>query len=176
MSRTSPRQGKLFEDNEQFEGMSEKGSKTKGELDCAFCSIVKGDRTTRHIVFEDNVSLAFLDKRPVFLGHCLLIPSSHYETLHGLPKDLVGPIFSNVQLLASAVEIGLHAEGTFVAINNRISQSVPHLHIHVIPRKSGDGLRGFFWPRQKYQNEEQMAEISNSIRKAIAKGSARTDE
>ncbi len=169
MSSSIPRQGKLFEEDAESESMSKSEGKRKGEQECAFCAIVKGERDTRHIVFEDSVSLAFLDRRPVFLGHCLLIPLRHYETLNDLPKNLVGPIFSNIQMLAGAVEIGLHADGAFIAINNRISQSVPHLHIHLIPRKSGDGLRGFFWPRQKYQSGEQAEEIANSIRSAIAK-------
>jgi histidine triad (HIT) family protein len=89
--------------------------------------------------------------------------------LSDLPKELVGPLFTNAQLLVKAVKIGLQAEGTFLAINNKVSQSVPHLHIHIIPRKYGDGLRGFFWPRQSYQSEEQMNEITNSIRTAIEK-------
>ena len=167
MIKTSPKQDKLFEKTKESELESEEGNETKENHNCAFCAIVKGDTASRHIVFRDNISLAFLDKRPVFLGHCLLIPRNHYETLHDLPKDLIGPFFSNAQLLARAVETGLHAEGTFIAINNRVSQSVPHLHIHVIPRKSGDGLRGFFWPRQKYQSEEQTTEIANSIRKSF---------
>ena len=159
-------QEKLFEESEEIGAKSEEGN-DKAQKDCVFCAIVRGRSPARHIVFQDDTSLAFLDKRPVFLGHSLLIPRNHYETIHNLPKDLITPIFSNAQLLAEAVERGVHAEGTFIAINNRISQSVPHLHIHVIPRKSGDGLRGFFWPRQKYASDEQMKEIADSIKKSI---------
>lgn len=166
MSNTQPSQEKLFEESEEIGAKSEEGN-DKAQDDCVFCTIVSGRSPARYIVFQDDTSLSFLDKRPVFLGHCLLIPRNHYETIHDLPKDLIAPIFSNAQLLAGAVERGVHAEGTFIAINNRISQSVPHLHIHVIPRKSGDGLRGFFWPRQKYVSDEQMKEIADSIKKSI---------
>ena len=96
-------------------------------------------------------------------GHTLLIPRDHFETLADLPANLVSPFFGNVQLLAGAVERGMEAEGTFVAINNKVSQSVPHLHVHIVPRKKGDGLRGFFWPRQKYRDEEQMRRVQAAI-------------
>jgi histidine triad (HIT) family protein len=129
-------------------------------VDCKFCGIAsKGV-----VVFEDDISLAFLDHRPLFPGHTLLIPKVHSETLTDLPANLVGPFFANVQRLSGAVERGMEAEGTFVAINNRVSQSVPHLHVHIVPRKKGDGLRGFFWPRQKYRDEEQMREVQSAIR------------
>jgi histidine triad (HIT) family protein len=144
------------------------GARAKKDDDCDFCAIVKNE-VNRNIMFQDSISVAFLDRKPVFLGHCLLIPNKHYEMLSDLPKELVGPLFTNAQLLVKAVKIGLQAEGTFLAINNKVSQSVPHLHIHIIPRKYGDGLRGFFWPRQSYQSEEQMNEITNSIRTAIEK-------
>jgi histidine triad (HIT) family protein len=126
---------------------------------CKFCGIASHSV----IVFEDSISLAFLDHRPLFQGHTLLIPKNHYETLADLPPDLIGPFFSNAQRLAGAVERAMHAEGTFVAINNRVSQSVPHLHVHIVPRKKGDGLRGFFWPRQKYRDEEQMRTVQAAI-------------
>ena len=119
------------------------------------------------MVLEDERSAAFLDQRPLFPGHCLLIPREHYETLIDLPPELVGPLFQNARLLARAVEVGLGAEGSFVAINNRVSQSVPHLHIHIVPRRKGDGLRGFFWPRQRYASEAEMAEIARKLREAI---------
>ena len=115
------------------------------------------------IVFEDEISLAFLDHRPLFPGHTLLIPKVHCETLTDLPANLVGPFFANVQRLSGAVERGMQAEGSFVAINNRVSQSVPHLHVHIVPRNKGDGLRGFFWPRQKYQDEEQIRTVQALI-------------
>ena len=114
---------------------------------CSFCQIILREVSSA-IVFEDEVSLAFLDRRPIFHGHCLLVPKEHYETLDDLPGGLVGPLFTNVQTLSRAVELDPNADGTFIAINNRISQSVPHLHVHVVPRRRGDGLRGFFWPRQ----------------------------
>ena len=119
------------------------------------------------VVFEDEVSLAFLDRRPVFPGHCLLVPKEHYETLDDLPGSLIGHLFTNVQTLSRAVESGLNADGTFVAINNRISQSVPHLHVHVVPRRRGDGLRGFFWPRQRYTDEDHIREVQQAVREAI---------
>jgi len=119
------------------------------------------------LVFEDEISLAFLDHRPVFPGHCLLIPKSHYETLTDLPANLVGPFFRNAQLLAGAIESAMEAHGTFVAMNNRVSQSVPHLHVHVVPRRRKDGLRGFFWPRYPYKTDEEADLIQSVIRKAI---------
>jgi histidine triad (HIT) family protein len=130
---------------------------------CKFCEIASHSV----IVFQDSISLGFLDHRPLFPGHVLLIPKEHYETLADLPASLIGPFFSNVQRLAVAVERGMHAEGTFVAINNRVSQSVPHLHVHIVPRKKGDGLRGFFWPRQKYQDDDQMRSVQAAIVDAL---------
>jgi len=132
-------------------------------MGCKFCGIASQSVA----VFEDSISLAFLDYRPLFPGHTLLIPKDHYETLADLPPNLIGPFFCNVQRLANAVERGLGAEGTFVAINNRVSQSVPHLHVHIVPRKKGDGLRGFFWPRQKYRDEEQMRSVQSLIQAAL---------
>ena len=134
--------------------------------ECKFCQIAL-KAIPSAVVFEDSISLAFLDHRPLFPGHTLLIPKLHYETLADLPANLVGPFFSNAQLLARAVERGMEAQGTFVAINNKVSQSVPHLHIHIVPRKKGDGLKGFFWPRTKYQSEEQMREVVEKIREKI---------
>ena len=135
--------------------------------DCIFCQVVVG-RTSAAIVFEDEISLGFLDHRPLFPGHCLLVPKKHFETLADLPGELIGPFFSNVQLLARAVESGLDAEGSFVAMNNRISQSVPHFHVHVVPRRKKDGLKGFFWPRTKYASELEITEAQKRIAAAIA--------
>jgi histidine triad (HIT) family protein len=104
----------------------------------------------------------------LFIGHTLLVPKKHYETLEDLPAELIGPFFSNVQLLARAVERGLEAEGSFVAINNRVSQSVPHLHVHIVPRRKKDGLRGFFWPRQAHPDEAEMQRAQAAIRRALA--------
>ena len=137
-------------------------------MSCLFCGIIKGD-VSASIVFEDDVCIAFLDHRPLFPGHCLLVPRSHYETLSELPKALVSPVFENVQLLARAVEIALAAEGSFVAMNNRVSQSVPHLHVHVVPRKRKDGLKGFFWPRNKYENDQQIADVQKAIQAELRK-------
>ncbi|HEV8438239.1 MAG TPA: HIT family protein [Methylomirabilota bacterium] len=133
---------------------------------CAFCRVVRGEATS-HIVFQDDISVGFLDHRPLFRGHCLLAPREHVATLADLPAPLVGPFFTNVQLLSRAMESGLQAEGSFVAVNNRISQSVPHLHVHVVPRRHQDGLRGFFWPRQRYKSEEEMTRIRSLLRAAI---------
>jgi len=120
------------------------------------------------LVFDDEISLAFLDHRPVFPGHCLVIPKCHYETLTDLPANLIGPFFKNVKLLAGAIESAMEAHGTFVAMNNRVSQSVPHLHVHVVPRRRKDGLRGFFWPRYPYKTDEEADLIQSAIRKAIS--------
>lgn len=133
---------------------------------CKFCQIA-AHALPSYSVFEDSISLAFLDNRPLFPGHVLLIPKPHFETLPDLPSDLSGGFFRNVQLLAQAVEQGMEAEGTFVAINNRVSQSVPHLHVHIVPRRKKDGLRGFFWPRNTYKDEEQIKEAQAAIRSAI---------
>ena len=141
--------------------------------DCPFCKIVRSE-LSGYNVFEDDLTLAFLDKRPVFPGHCLLIPKSHYETLIDLPSELVAPLFQNAQLLACAMEQGLKAEGTFVAINNRISQSVPHVHIHIVPRHKKDGLKGFFWPRQHYQDEATILNIQNTLRSTVAQLTSKT--
>ena len=133
---------------------------------CVFCQIA-AKATPSPIVFEDDAALAFLDHRPLFPGHCLLIPKPHYETLADLSAPMIAPLFSTAQRLARAVETGMQAEGSFVAINNRVSQSVPHLHIHVVPRRRKDGLRGFFWPRQSYRDESHMAEVRDLLREAL---------
>jgi len=137
-------------------------------MSCLFCGILDGS-VTAAIVFQDEISIAFLDHRPLFPGHCLLVPKSHFETLSDLPPTLVGPFFQNVQLLGRAVELALEAEGSFVAMNNRVSQSVPHLHVHVVPRRRKDGLKGFFWPRTKYENEAEMLEVQQLIQSALAR-------
>ncbi len=119
------------------------------------------------MVFQDEVSVAFLDNRPLFPGHSLLIPRQHLETLADLPDELVGPLFTNARLLSRAIPEAMGKPGSFVALNNVVSQSVPHLHIHVVPRKPKDGLRGFFWPRTKYDSEEQMREVAVTVRRAV---------
>lgn len=120
-------------------------------------------------VLEDESSVAFLDYRPVFHGHALLVPRAHVATLADLPDALIAPLFANARLLARAMEEGLQAEGTFVGVNNKVSQSVPHLHVHVVPRKRGDGLRGFFWPRQKYASPDAMREVQQKLKEAVQK-------
>ena len=134
---------------------------------CLFCEVVAGDAEA-DVVLDTAEAVAFLDYRPVFPGHCLLVPRQHYETLTDLPADLIGPFFTTTQRLARAVEAGIGADGTFVAMNNRVSQSVPHLHVHVVPRRRKDGLRGFFWPRLRYGSDEERAEVADKIRKAMA--------
>lgn len=112
--------------------------------------------------------MAFLDVKPLFHGHVLVVPRAHVVTLPELPAADVAPYFARVQLLARAVPKAMGAEGTFVAMNNIVSQSVPHLHVHVVPRTKGDGLRGFFWPRTKYSGDAQMREVADRIRAALA--------
>lgn len=136
-------------------------------MKCLFCGIISGE-VNASIVFQDDLSIAFLDHRPLFPGHCLLIPRAHVETLADLPPELVGPFFKKAQLLTEAVERALQAEGSFVAMNNRISQSVPHLHVHIVPRRKKDGLKGFFWPRNKYDSDAHAGEVQKAIKAAIA--------
>ena len=133
---------------------------------CAFCEIA-ADSTHAFTVLEDELCLAFLDRRPLFPGHCLLIPKPHHATLPELPAVLVDPLFRNARLLSRAMEEGMGAEGSFVALNNRISQSVPHLHVHVVPRRAGDGLRGFFWPRLRYPGDPAMRDTQGRLREAV---------
>jgi histidine triad (HIT) family protein len=136
-------------------------------ITCKFCEIVQGN-ISGQTVYEDPVSMAFLDYRPLFPGHSLLVPKQHHETLMDLPPDLITALFLTARTLAQAMEEGLSAEGSFVAVNNRVSQSVAHFHIHVVPRRRKDGLRGFFWPRQKYKDEAEMARVAENVRSAVA--------
>jgi histidine triad (HIT) family protein len=135
--------------------------------DCAFCRIARGEADEPLVVLEDEGTLAFLDHRPLFPGHTLLTPRPHIETLLDLPDELLPELFSNARLLARAMEEGLEAEGSFVAINNRVSQSVPHLHVHVVPRRRKDGLRGFFWPRHRYESDAEANEVAARLREAV---------
>jgi histidine triad (HIT) family protein len=134
---------------------------------CTFCEILAGRRPA-HVVLDDEVALAFLDVRPLFPGHTLLVPRDHHETLADLPTDLLEPYFARAQRLSSAMEDGLGSVGSFVAINNRVSQSVPHLHTHVVPRTPKDGLRGFFWPRGRYADDAEAAEVAARLRAALS--------
>ncbi|HLC40357.1 MAG TPA: HIT family protein [Methylomirabilota bacterium] len=133
---------------------------------CLFCKIERGE-TQAYVVLEDSLTLAFLDHRPLFPGHTLLVPRGHYETLSDLPSALITPLFGNARLLARAVERAFGAEGSFVAVNNRVSQSVPHLHVHIVPRRHKDGLGGFFWPRQRCNDQEAIIQ-TQALRTAIA--------
>ena len=136
-------------------------------MDCVFCSIVTGE-VTADVVLDEPDLVAFLDRRPVFKGHVLLVPRRHVDTLLDLPADLHAAVLGATQRLAAAVVEALGAQGTFVAMNNVVSQSVPHLHVHVVPRTKGDGLRGFFWPRTSYASEQESAEHAARIAAALA--------
>ena len=140
--------------------------RAEARVSCAFCAIARGEAKA-HVVLDLPEHVAFLDLRPVFKGHTLLVPRAHVATLVDLPHDGIAPLFAAAQRLARAVEIGLGAAGTFVAINNKVSQSVPHLHVHVVPRRPKDGLRGFFWPRTKYDSDDEMRDVAAAIRAAI---------
>ncbi len=133
--------------------------------DCLFCGVIAGDEPGQ-VVIDDEYCVAILDIRPLFVGHVLLLPRQHHETLADLPVEQIEPLFVRARLMAKAVEQGLDAEGTFVAMNNRVSQSVPHLHVHVVPRKRRDGLRGFFWPRTRYDSDEQAETVAVILRDA----------
>ncbi len=134
---------------------------------CTFCRIVAGAEPA-HVVHRDARTMSFLDVRPLFPGHVLVVPIEHHETLGDLPPELVAPLFSAVQRVSVAVEQGLGAAGSFVAANNRVSQSVPHLHVHVVPRNRKDGLRGFFWPRTRYDDDAAAAAVAARLREALA--------
>lgn len=136
---------------------------------CRFCAIVAGEERA-HIVFEDDLTLAFLDHRPLFPGHSILVPRDHYETIWDLPDELVGPLFANAKLLSGAIRTAMRSQGAFIAANNVVSQSVPHLHVHLVPRNRKDGLRGFFWPRRKYDSDDHMAETAAAIRRVLESG------
>ena len=133
---------------------------------CVFCAIVAGELPA-HVVAETELTVAFLDQRPLFPGHTLVVPREHVVTLRDLPSALLTPYFTEVQRIAAAVQDGLGADGTFVAENNVVSQSVPHLHVHVVPRRRKDGLRGFFWPRLKYADDAAADAVAARIREAL---------
>jgi histidine triad (HIT) family protein len=134
---------------------------------CVFCEIVSGAKEAQ-TVYEDAATIAFLDHRPLFPGHVLLVPRAHHELLADLPAEKVGPLFQNARLLSTAVQAALEADGTFVAVNNGVSQSVPHVHVHVIPRRKGDGLKGFFWPRVGYRDEAHLGDVRARIAREMA--------
>jgi histidine triad (HIT) family protein len=134
---------------------------------CLFCKIIARE-IPAEIVFEDELSLAFLDIGPLFPGHVLVAPKRHCHTLTDLPGESVGPFFLNVQRITRAVETAMESPGSFVGINNRVSQSVPHLHVHIVPRKPKDGLRGFFWPRKPYTDAEHLKQTGEKIRTVLS--------
>lgn len=135
---------------------------------CVFCDVLAG-RSPGHFVLDEPGAAAFLDVRPLFKGHTLLVPRRHHETLPDLPAEFVGEFFGYAQRLATAMEDVLDAAGSFVAMNNRISQSVPHLHVHVVPRRPKDGLRGFFWPRHRYDSDAEAAEYAARLRAGLTR-------
>ncbi len=143
--------------------------KTAAVADCAFCRIAGGAEDAASVVLDEPHAVAFLDHRPLFPGHCLLIPRHHHETLADLPPGEIEPFFATVQRLSRAIPDAMGKPGSFVAINNVVSQSIPHLHVHVVPRKPKDGLRGFFWPRTKYESEGQRDAARDAIRAALAR-------
>jgi histidine triad (HIT) family protein len=144
---------------------------TQKNSECIFCAIANG-AAPAHIVLAAPTHIAFLDRRPLFHGHTLLMPRDHVPTLSQLPDGLVTPLFLAARALAKAVQAAMEAEGTFFAVNNTVSQSVPHLHIHIVPRSRGDGLRGFFWPRKTYRGEEHAAQVAQAIREALGSAAA----
>jgi len=133
---------------------------------CVFCAIVSGE-IPASFVLREPAACAFLDARPVFKGHVLVVPPVHVDDFHTLSSGDMGPFWSSVQRVSRAVEAGLQAHGTFVAVNNKISQSVPHLHAHVVPRRKSDGLRGFFWPRTTYDSDAEREDFATRIRAAL---------
>ncbi len=137
--------------------------------DCLFCGIVAGT-VAAHVVLADDIAVAFLDARPVFKGHVLVVPRPHHVTLADLPVGLVGPLFTRVRRVSAAMPEALGAQGSFVAENNTVSQSVPHLHVHVVPRTKGDGLRGFFWPRGRYADDDEAAGYARRLREVLQPG------
>ncbi len=137
-------------------------------MDCIIDLIVEKNEKA-YIVYEEEHFISFLDSHPVFFGHTLLAPKEHYKTLYDLPHSLIAPFFLLTQKIGLAVEKAMGASGSFIAINNTISQSIPHLHVHIIPRNKQDGLKGFFWPRKKYDNDAHRIEVQRKISTELAK-------
>lgn len=137
-----------------------------GSETCGFCEISQ-DIRQEDLVFSSSTSVAFLDRSPVFLGHTLVVPRDHAVTLFDLPEESLGAYFADVQLIGRAVRDATTADGLFVANNNIVSQSVAHLHFHLIPRRFKDGLKGFFWPRMRYESPAQAREYAAKIRGSL---------
>lgn len=142
------------------------GQTASKEKSCTFCDIAKKE-INAHVVFEDKHTIAFLDSRPLFPGHLLLIPKSHYSTYSEIPENTLCAMFNNVKLLSAAQEKGLGSDGTFIAVNDKVSQSMPHVHVHMVPRKFKDGLKGFFRPRYKYKDEDEPNNVQSKIIAAL---------
>lgn len=134
---------------------------------CAFCRIISGEAPA-HVVYDDDVLVAFLDNRPLFPGHSLVVPRAHRACLFDMAPDEVGRLFAAAARLSGAVAAACDAHGSFLALNDRVSQSVPHVHVHVVPRRHKDGLRGFFWPRSRYGSDDEMAAVAARVRAALA--------
>ena len=147
--------------------MSQRQNADVIEPACPFCEAIAGDVPVR-TVLDDDVAIAFLDRSPVFKGHVLVAPKRHTVTLADLDADLVGGLFERVQLVSARMPAALGCDGTFVAINNVVSQSVAHLHVHVVPRRRKDGLRGFFWPRVKYDSDAEADDFARRLTEAFA--------
>jgi histidine triad (HIT) family protein len=147
--------------------MSQRQNARVTEPACPFCDAIAGALPVR-TVLDDDIAIAFLDRSPVFKGHVLVAPKQHTVTLADLDADLVGPLFERVQRVSARMPAALGCDGTFVAINNVISQSVAHLHVHVVPRRRKDGLRGFFWPRVKYESDAEADEYAQRLAEALA--------
>jgi histidine triad (HIT) family protein len=135
---------------------------------CTICNIVKS-RLKNFIIYEDDLFISFLDIKPLFFGHSLLAPKKHFRTIYDLPGTAGNALLLATQEIGNAITAAMNAQGTFIAINNNVSQSIDHLHIHLVPRNKGDGLKGFFWPRTSYQNENQMLEVQLAIKNEITK-------
>lgn len=149
-------------------GTAKKNQETlfKSGESCTFCRIIKKEEEA-YVLFEDSKTIAFLDLKPLFPGHMLLVPKEHYANIMEIPEQTIGPLFNNVKRLSLALEDSLGAEGEFIAVNNKVSQSVPHMHIHIVPRKFKDGLKGFFWPRYRYNNKEEILRVQEKIVSAL---------
>lgn len=133
---------------------------------CKFCDII-AKQANANIIYEDENFISFLDIRPLFLGHCLLIPKTHFVTLYDLPDEIIQELFLLAKRIGKAIEIAMQAKGSFIAANNVVSQSVPHFHLHMVPRNVGDGLKGFFWPRTNYASAQEMHDIQLKIHHAL---------
>jgi histidine triad (HIT) family protein len=140
----------------------------KDSKECQFCKIIAG-LVPCQMVLEDEACAAFLDNRPLFPGHCLLVPRRHVYSIHELPDELIAPFFAAAKLLSAAILAAMNVDGTFLAMNNHVSQSVPHFHMHLVPRRFKDGLHGFFWPRVGYKSLDEMVYIQEKIQAAVEK-------